>query len=460
MVKRSLNLFIVIIAVALLLMVLQSCKPETQLYDPETIAETEQSPLLFTGSHIELIDLNGGDLYPGEAVQANITIVNSSQTTGNNIEVKLLTGNMFPRDSGDDPYIIEYLEAGRSIEINIPLKIMEGLTEDTGTYASLVINEGTDSEYVTGKQDLTVFGVRPYERNEIPIIGLHAIEDEIDIPIELSTYHFEVLCRTLKNFGFETITFNDLLDHLDFGRALPEKSVILTSDDGFGDLYANAFPILRKYGYKMSIFLVTGFIKETEEERVVNYFDADRPVPMRPMLIWPEVKEMYEYGCEFLSHSTNHIRLGLATEEDFLYELSESKENIESRLGNEVMLFAWPYDNNSKDKWPLIPEAGYRGAVRYWGGIAEIDNINLNEIRRVEFNSYIPPSNYAGYLSLHDIIIEGHLESPEQTAGEPITLEYTITNNDSRDLKITSLELEPGGDLKLDDVDPSGYISQ
>ncbi|MCJ7471647.1 MAG: polysaccharide deacetylase family protein, partial [Actinobacteria bacterium] len=414
----------------------------------------------FNQSTLELSDINGGDLYPGEALIAVISLINSGDTTCNNITVKLLSGGLLITDPQYDPFLIEKLEPGRSKEVNIPLLVREGLTEDALAFVQLSVSSGETPEFLTVKQDLPVFGVRPYTRGKIPIVGLHAIEDDIEIPIELDAYHFDVLCRTLKSLGFETITFKDLLDHLDYGRALPEKSVIITSDDGFGDLYTNALPVIKKYDYTMTVFLVTGFIKETEEERVVNFFDADRPVPMRPMLIWPEVSEMFDYGCEFLSHSVNHIHLGLAGDEEFLYELIRSREDIESHLGNEVDLFAWPYDNSSPDKIPLLPEAGYRGAVKYSGGIEDIETIDINEIKRIEFNSYIPSDVYAGYLDLLDLEIKDRLNSPDQISGQQFTLEYTIKNNDNQDLKVNSFELEIGDNLKLDAVDPTGYVSQ
>jgi peptidoglycan/xylan/chitin deacetylase (PgdA/CDA1 family) len=153
----------------------------------------------------------------------------------------------------------------------------------------------------------------------------------------------------MQDFGFETITFAELLDHIDYGRTLPPKSVIITSDDGFASIYENAFPILKKYGYTMTVFLVTDFVKDSDAERVANYFDEDRGVPMRPLLIWPEIEEMDAYGIEFLSHSASHIRLGLASDEEFMDELTRSKEAIESRLAKPVVLFAWPYDNNSPE---------------------------------------------------------------------------------------------------------------
>jgi hypothetical protein len=79
----------------------------------------------------------------------------------------------------------------------------------------------------------------------------------------------------------------------------------------------------------------------------------------------------------------------------------------------------------------LIPEAGYRGAVRYWGGIERVSTLDLFEIKRVEFNSYIDPAHYVSYLSLHDIEIVPVFEDRPYQKGEEFVLEYVIKNNDA-----------------------------
>jgi hypothetical protein len=176
---------------------------------------------------------------------------------------------------------------------------------------------------------------------------------------------------------------------------------------------------------------------------------------------------MHEYGCEFLSHTVNHVRLGLASDGGFLYELKKSKEDIESHLGSEVLFFAWPYDNNSTSKWHLISEAGYRGAVRYGTGIEDMRTINLYDIDRVEFNSYIPPAQYVGYLNLdRSIQIEYKIDNEYKTdkytgeTGEEFTLEYIINNTNTNTVKINSLELELPENMELAEVSTDGYIKQ
>ena len=71
---------------------------------------------------------------------------------------------------------------------------------------------------------------------------------------------------------------------------LPKDSILITFDDGYKNNYTNAFPILKKYGLKATIFLNTKYVGNDE------YY-----------LNWDEIKEMYESGLiDFQMHTHSH----------------------------------------------------------------------------------------------------------------------------------------------------------
>ncbi len=451
---QVLVIFICVIGISLFIV---NCSSYTKT-DDESADKLYPS---FSNSNIKLIDSNGGDTYPGEIVDVNISVANSGAIEAKNVKVDLVLSDLFILNKGETSWNIGALDVGEKVTFNTSLKVTDNIPEDSLASCRLKISSDEMESFVSSDYNIMVYGVRLFEGNYIPIIGLHAIEDHIKIAIELHTGHFEKLCKVLKEYGYETITFTDLLNYLDYGKALPERPVIITSDDGFQDNYINAFPILQKYGYKMTVFLVTGAIRDSEADRKTNGYFNKRTNVIRPILTWPEIIEMSEYGCEFMSHSVNHIRLGLASDEEFLYELIQSKKDIESHLGNEVLFFAWPYDNHSDEKLHLIPQAGYRGAVRYWGGIEDIRTINLHNIRRVEFNSYIPPNQYVNYLKLdRSITIEYIIDEYNKKINEEFAIEYIIKNSNKESIKITSLELELPDNIELVEVDTDGYVNQ
>jgi peptidoglycan/xylan/chitin deacetylase (PgdA/CDA1 family) len=446
-IKKSIVLFAVLSAVLLFLI---GCSTEAvpqdnepgEIFDPNDVKIRQ----------VSIIDQNGNDTYPGDNIAVIIDLENQGESKTGNIEIKLSTGINIDIPADGSLIDIGELQAGERKKIEVDAKIEDGIENDIIDSIGLDISIDGLSFY-SNAEEINISGVKPYGRNKIPIIGLHEIAEEIEIPIELSTANFETLCSTLQDFGYETITFSDLLKHIRYGKALPDKAAIITSDDGYQGNYINAYPILKKYGFVMTVFLVTGAIAEDDSTRMNNTVFNKRTNVERPMLIWPEIKEMDDYGCEFLSHTENHIRLGLATDEEMLDELISSKQDIKEKLGKDVDFFAWPFDNYSEDKWPLIKEAGYEGAVRYWGGIEDINTLDLRNIKRIEFNSYISPSQYAGYLGLFNLSIDGSIKSGEIPEGEEFELEFVVKNNEDYVIDLSSIELELPEEIELLNMD-------
>ncbi|MEJ2560810.1 MAG: polysaccharide deacetylase family protein [Anaerolineae bacterium] len=104
---------------------------------------------------------------------------------------------------------------------------------------------------------------------------------------------FEAQLSWLRSQGYEGITLTDLVYHLALGWSLPDKPVILTFDDGYRDNYTNAFPLLKKYDYVGTFFLVTRPIDEGDPA----------------YLTWDMVKEMHQAGMVFGPHGYRHYDL-------------------------------------------------------------------------------------------------------------------------------------------------------
>lgn len=152
----------------------------------------------------------------------------------------------------------------------------------------------------------------------------------------------------LRDNGYTTILPRELAAGCcDDGSALPEKAVLLTFDDGYMSNYTLAFPILREYGAKATISLITSRI------------DGEKP----GFLSWDACREMAESGLvEFASHTNDlHINddaLGIdrkdgETREEYearvFPDLSESIARIERETGQRVTAFTYPLGN--MDDW-------------------------------------------------------------------------------------------------------------
>ena len=94
---------------------------------------------------------------------------------------------------------------------------------------------------------------------KVPIVAFHSVADEhthlfhnLSLPVD----HFERLLAFLKREGFTTVTLYDVYAYLKNGDPLPPRAIALTLDDGYLDNWVFAFPLLKKYGMKATIFVV------------------------------------------------------------------------------------------------------------------------------------------------------------------------------------------------------------
>jgi peptidoglycan/xylan/chitin deacetylase (PgdA/CDA1 family) len=235
----------------------------------------------------------------------------------------------------------------------------------------------------------------------LPVVAFHGIEPNPEGRYETSTGTFEFLLSTLKAYGYQTITFADLMNYLDKGKPLPAKPIIITSDDGYQSTYTYALPILKKYGYKMTVFLITSYMGNDENTRRLNEFDFDAEgVPHRPMLIWPEVRAMSKYGIEFQSHTWSHGIITNIPIEQAERELAQSKYDIEVNVGKPCFIVAWSHGIFNGEVLSLLSKTGYRGAAAYDGGINNISNINLYEIKRLRIVAELSPLAYVQLMEL------------------------------------------------------------
>ena len=114
--------------------------------------------------------------------------------------------------------------------------------------------------------------------------------------------------------------------------------VALTFDDGFRNLHDYALPVLQRYGFPATVFLVTDYCGRT------NFWPGQpTTIPRAPLLRWTEVKMMRDSGVTFGSHTRTHARLTSLKPCQVEAELVMSKQRIEDTLGEAVDTFAYPY---------------------------------------------------------------------------------------------------------------------
>jgi hypothetical protein len=149
----------------------------------------------------------------------------------------------------------------------------------------------------------------------VPIVAYHSIADDHDHllrQLSLPVAFFERQLQYLDRRGFQTVTLYDVHRYLRDGAPLPSRAIALTFDDGYLDNWVNAFPLLKKYGMKATIFVATDFVDPLPACRptltdVWAGTIAARDLDWWGHVSWPELAAMQASGLvDVQAHTQSH----------------------------------------------------------------------------------------------------------------------------------------------------------
>jgi peptidoglycan/xylan/chitin deacetylase (PgdA/CDA1 family) len=165
--------------------------------------------------------------------------------------------------------------------------------------------------------------------------------------------------------------FGEHCDVISLGKAMERSrdaaskrpAIVITFDDGYGDNYDYAFPLLTKYGFPASFFLTTGFIER--RPYVIQSFERRRNCNRADVepLSWSQILEMQEAGFEFGSHTVSHPNLSRLGDEQARMELRQSRDVLQQQLGRNIDKIAYPFGKPGRHVTErtvaLAADAGY-----------------------------------------------------------------------------------------------------
>jgi peptidoglycan/xylan/chitin deacetylase (PgdA/CDA1 family) len=182
----------------------------------------------------------------------------------------------------------------------------------------------------------------------VPVLMYHEIADDKTTfsRLAVSPDAFAEQLAYLHDEGFTTLTAGALSEILAGGPGkLPERPVVLTFDDGFGDFHERVMPLLNQYGFTASLFMTTGWVGLADDKK--------------RMLEWDEITEAARVGIEIGGHSINHPQLDQVPENVLREELYASKSLLEDKLGMPVPGLAYPFGYSNGKVRQVAREVGY-----------------------------------------------------------------------------------------------------
>ncbi|MBD3311533.1 MAG: polysaccharide deacetylase family protein [Candidatus Magasanikbacteria bacterium] len=173
---------------------------------------------------------------------------------------------------------------------------------------------------------------------------------------------FEDILEYIKKIGYNDLFTEEAVEYINRG-VLPEKAIIISFDDGAKDFYDKAWPILRKYKIKSSVYLMTGVKGD-------NWLSKD------------QIKELSDSGLvEFGSHTRYHEYLTRVDMQTARAELGDSKKYLDDLLDKEIKIISYPFGLYNQDIIEMAKGLGYRAGLTIKSGSWQSKE-NLFEIRR------------------------------------------------------------------------------
>ena len=204
----------------------------------------------------------------------------------------------------------------------------------------------------------------------VPILLYHDFSKTRTSKMIVMETSFEAQMKYLKENNYHVITLGRFLDFMELNEQIPEKSVVITIDDGWKSLYTIAYPILKKYNFLATLFVYTDFIGG------------------RKGLTWNQIKELSDNGFDIECHTKTHryltkIKDGETFDQFFKSikkELMHPKKLLKQKLNRDCSCLAYPYGKTNSLVAAMAKKQGYRAAftVTRGGNAFYLHNYNIN----------------------------------------------------------------------------------
>ena len=204
-------------------------------------------------------------------------------------------------------------------------------------------------EVVIPRRAWNLSGVRADGYQIVPILCYHNLGEQAKGRMVMAASAFREQMKYLKVNGYHVISLREFVEFTRLGRQLPQRSVVLTFDDGYKSFKQYAYPVLKELGFPATLFVYT------------DYVGAGRNA-----LSWQDLRELAGDGFDVQAHSKTHGDLRrIAGEPDAQYqrrmqtELAQPQEQFQKNLGRRADIIAFPYGSWDESLLGKAIEHGY-----------------------------------------------------------------------------------------------------
>ena len=222
--------------------------------------------------------------------------------------------------------------------------------------------------------------------NSIPILMYHSIDlvprSEVMRGMHVTPKRFNFQMKMLNILGYKGLSLKKLKPYLDGKKT--GKVVGLTFDDGYQNNLINAAPILQKYNFSATNYLVSQNIGFS------NSWDIDKKITQQQLMTFNDITDWLNLGMDIGAHTENHVDLTKVSEKEAIREIRNCKRSLEDKFSNKIDDFCYPYGNFNDSLIDIVRESGYSTATSMNRGKVSISS-NLFELPRIPITYHTLP---------------------------------------------------------------------
>ena len=234
----------------------------------------------------------------------------------------------------------------------------------------------------------------------VPVLMYHSVGEGDNIVV-ISPENFRKHLQAIEQNGFTPVSLDELISYVDYGFPLPEKPVCITFDDGYLDNYTAAFPMLKEFGYKATIFAIVSSVgKDTYKNTnhgITPHFSYDQAREMMASGLISVQSHTYDM------HQSTEYEIGQAREtvlrleneglmdyiSHFSGDLMTAKTILEAELEKPLVAFAYPLGKYNAVTDYILKSNGVR--------VTMATSTGMNYIKKYDKNSLYNLNRYNMY---------------------------------------------------------------
>lgn len=215
----------------------------------------------------------------------------------------------------------------------------------------------------------------------VPVLLYHHIRPQTEAALMRQTSlnvdpgFFDLQMKYLIEHGYNTISAAALVNALLSRTPLPQKSILVTFDDGYKDVFTYAFPILQKYNITANFMIPAGLIGGEDS------------------MNWDQISQLKQSGLAyFVNHTWSHYAISNGSASKIQYEVQTGKQQLEQNTGQTINVFAYPYGSFNNNVISVLQSDGFTGAFSTIPGFLQCDSfimtLHRNHIGNAPLSSY------------------------------------------------------------------------